>query len=192
MTPKTIFVLILKIIGLYMVLDLITLLPQTIARFPLMGMNSGSDIFEKIIYILIVLVILLVYFFLMRIFLFKTDWIIKKLSLDKHFEQEIISIKVDSAAVIQIAIIVLGGIIFTDALPTLLRDIISYLQQKQLEIILAKSPGFSYLVFDVCKLTVGYLLLTNCKQITLWIEKKSKDQENTVTEDTSLENKEKK
>jgi len=186
MTPRTIFTLILKIIGLYVAFNLFVFIPQLFSQIPYLWMNP-IDTSEVIMIILGLIAIILVYFLLMRLFLFKTNWIIDKLSLDKHFDQDIINIKLDSAAVIQIAIIVLGGLYFADAFPSLFREIVTFLQQKEMDITLARSYGLGYMVFDACKLTLGYLLITNSKWLTLWIEEKNKSKDEN---DISIENRE--
>ena len=106
MTPRTIFTFILKIIGLYMIFELAEIIPLLFGQ-SLSFFNMGSDI-SSIIFITVTnLIVFLIYFILMRLLLFKSGWIIDKLSLDKNFDQEIVSIKVDTTAVIQIASIVL-------------------------------------------------------------------------------------
>ena len=126
-----------------------------------------------------------------RMLLFKSGWVVDKLSLDKHFDQEIMAIKVDSTAVIQISIIVLGGVIFIDALPNFFREIISYIQQISLEPYMVKDPKFAYIFWWGSKALLGYLLLTNSKRITHWIEEKNKtkgqeSEEESQSEDTEV------
>jgi hypothetical protein len=169
MTPRTLFLIIIKLFGLYLMVEFLQFLPTMFSYGP---MISGWDLSIAINYFLIIIGTILLYYFVIRLFLFKGSWIIDKLSLDKHFDQEIIDIKIDSLAVIQIAVTILGGLLFIDTLPTLIKEIILIAKSKQ-EGSIIRDSGFGYLVYWVCKCVLGYLLLTNSKSITIWIDKKN-------------------
>jgi hypothetical protein len=173
MTPKTIFTLILKIIGLYLILSLAEVLSAAFSSLPVLMMQNSPIDAPGFWVSSIIILVLLFYFYIIRLLLFRTAWVIDRLSLDKHFEEEIVVVKFDSASVLQIATIILGGILFTGAIPTLCQEIINWLQQTQAEPYLTRHPSFAYMVFDGCKLLLGYLLLTNSKQVTNWIEQKN-------------------
>lgn len=189
MTPRTLFTIILKIFGLYLAINLLTIIPLVIGELPQL-LAFGSDSVSIAIVIIGILVVMVIFYFLIRLFLFKTGWIIDKLKLDRHFEQEIIAVKFESGAVIQIAIIILGGLLFIDALPTLFKEIIKYLQHTQVESFLVMEPVFATMVFWCCQLTLGYLLLTNSKRITHWIEQRNSGKENPTEGENEAENRE--
>ncbi len=169
MTPRTLFLIIIKLFGLYMILEFLAGVPAMLSYGSMFGRWNFSEIMN---FLLVVPGVILLYYIIIRLLLFKGSWIIDKLSLDKHFDQEIIDIKIDSLAVVQIAIIVLGGLLFIDTLPTLIKEIILIAKSKQ-EGSIIRDSGFGYLVYWVCKFTLGYLLLTNSKSITIWIDKKN-------------------
>jgi hypothetical protein len=188
MTPRTIFTLILKIFGLYLIWQLIIIIPFSFTAGSTLLYTQHDSSWTGIIALLLI-IILLLYFMVIRMLLFKSNWVVDKLSLDKHFDQEIIAIKIDSAAVIQISIIVLGGVLFIDALPNFFREIITYLQQTSLEPYMVKDPKFAYIFLWGCKALLGYLLLTNSKRITHWVEEKNKAKEQveeSQSEDTEV------
>lgn len=167
MTPKTIFTIILKIFGLWLILELLEVIPQTISTIPVLMQADATALAPMLIAILLILTF---YFFILRLLLFKTDYVINKLSLDKHFDQQTVDTNVQQATVIQIAIIILGGLMFIDALPTLIEQIVSYLQQERIEGNLFTNPSFKYIILYSCKLILGYLLMNNSRQLTNWIE----------------------
>jgi len=170
MTPRTIFTIILKLFGLSLFISLWETIPHLYAGIPIYGWDSES-IIELV---LITFITLAIYYFLIRLLLFKSTWVIDKLSLDKHFGQEIIDIKIDSMAVIQIAIIILGGLFFIDAIPLLVMQLIGDFQSMETGSLI-KHVGFGYTAFYICKLALGYLLLTNSMRITIWVEQKNKN-----------------
>ena len=78
------------------------------------------------------LVLFLIYFLIVRLCIYKTNWIIDKLKLDKGFETENIELNFESSKIISIAIIVIGGLLFIDNIPVLLREIMIFSQDKNL------------------------------------------------------------
>lgn len=167
MTPKTIFTIILKIFGIWLVLGMIQVIPQTLSAIPYI---LEADAISFGVGLFVMILALTFYFFIIRLLLFKTDFIIDKLSLDKHFDQEIVNTEIQQTTIIQIAIIVLGGILFIDNVPLLIKEIVSYLQQKQLAGTLFSNPSFQYIILHVGQLLLGYLLMNNSKRLTSWID----------------------
>ncbi|HTB06166.1 MAG TPA: hypothetical protein VK806_04365 [Bacteroidia bacterium] len=170
MTPRTLFIIVLKLFGLNLIIGMIVVIPNLEAGIPFRW--NAENFIE---FALIAIGTFALYFFIIRLFLFKSTWIIDKLSLDKHFGQDIIDIKVDSMAVIQIAIIVLGGLLFIDSIPTLIKEIVDDFQSMQTGSVI-KHVGFGWMIYYICKLVLGYLMLTNSKRLTVWIEQKNKNQ----------------
>jgi len=168
MTPKTIFTIILKIFGLWLILGLIEVIPQTLATLLLLMQEDPTQAF---VVFAIITGALVFYFVILRLVLFKSGNIIDKLSLDKHFDQPAIDINIQQSTVIHIAIIVLGGLIFIDALPLLISEVVKYLQQKQFAGTLFEYPSIHHIIIEGCKLLIGYLLMSNSKRLTSWIEK---------------------
>lgn len=168
MTPKTIFTIILKIFGLWLILGLIQIIPQTLAALPLLFQGDSAML---VVAFAIITGALVFYFYVLHLLLFKSGYIIDKLSLDKHFDQPAFDINIQQSTVIRIAIIVLGGLIFIDALPLLICKVVKYLQQKQFAGILFEYPSIHHIIIEGCKLLIGYLLMSNSKRLTTWIEK---------------------
>ena len=163
MTPKTIFTIILKIFGLWLILGLLEIIPQTLSTIPLL---LSADTRSQLSASILLLLVLAFYFFVIRLLLFKSNFIIDKLLLDKHFDQQTIEFNIQQTAVIQIAIIVFGGLIFINSLPVLFEQIVSYLKQKQLAGSFFDNPSFQYLLIYSGKLILGYLLMSNSKWLT--------------------------
>jgi hypothetical protein len=101
------------------------------------------------------------------IFFYKTDWLISKLSLDRHFREERLEINFSHSTILQIAIIVIGGLIFAYTLPGLCREIFLFYQQKS---VFRENPSTGWIIFDFVKMVMGYLLMTNSKRLTDWID----------------------
>ena len=124
MKPRTFFALMIKIIGIYLVLSSIEVVPQFFSTlFSFFG-NGGDDNYLSILWaIRIVISIFVWYFIILRYCLFRTDWIIDKLALDKHFTEEKIEINIHRTTVLTIAVVVIGGLMFVEALPSFCRQV---------------------------------------------------------------------
>ena len=64
--------------------------------------------------------------------IFKTSWIIHKLKLTEGFDQEIIPFNIHRSTILSIAIILIGGLILVDEIPSLCRRIFTYLEERRM------------------------------------------------------------
>ncbi|MCV9932944.1 hypothetical protein OIU80_11695 [Flavobacterium sp. LS1R47] len=176
MTIKTFWTIVIKIFGMLLALGALTIIPQWFSTM-YYAYESG-DIESLIILNLILLVVLVIYYFVIRICLFKTSWIIGKLKLDNNFENQHIELDSQSFTIISIATIVIGGIMLIESIPTLVKDVFVFFQER--------SPPKDYsnarwILFNFIKIIIGYLLMTNSKQIAKFIESKKSDREDKGT-----------
>jgi tellurite resistance protein TehA-like permease len=152
----------------------VTQLISTLASFPLL---YRDDIAYFIFYIAVLLGVIVAYFFVLWLFVYKTAWLIDKLDLENGFDEERIDLKNDFSSIVSIAIIVIGGIMLIDSLPLLCREIFTYYQEKSIRFIESQSIG--WIISDLIKTVIGYLLMTNSKHITAFICRKGgKDEGN--------------
>jgi hypothetical protein len=165
MSPKSLFTIIIKVLGLLLIFGLLELVPNILGLVPLL---IAADLDSQLTAVIFSGMVLFIYFFLIYISLFKTAYIIEKLSLDKHFDTEIIEFNIDPATVLRISIIVLGGVILINAVPVLFKDIVNYLRQMQLSNLYGQ-PSFQTMVISGSKLLIGYLLMDHSNRISSWI-----------------------
>jgi len=165
MKVRTFWLILLKIIGLFLVLNGVNVIIYSFNTVHF-SIVSGDSI-EPIIWISpFIILTVVVYLFILWLFLFKTSWLVDKLHLEKNFEEDIIEINVSLSNILSISIIVIGGIIFIESLPQLCNQIFSFFQQKSL---FMESPTAGWIILYFSKATLGYLLMTNSKQITTFI-----------------------
>lgn len=165
MKIKDLFIIILKVIGLFFVKNF---LDSVVAFFSIIvfpnNFNPLSGYFESLF---LMLLISGVYFLIVYVLLFKTDWVIEKLRLDKGFSQEEININIHRSVILRIGLIVLGGTIILNEVPAMLKLIISKLD------INAPSHNPS-IAFSLCKLIIGFILIYYQQTIVNFIELKRK------------------
>ena len=168
MEIKTFWKIVIKITGLWLLLCSLSLIPKFSTS--LYFTNGKLDIGYLITLWLMLLVAITVYILMIRLFLFKTDWVIKKLQLEKNFTEERIDLNIKTVTILTIAIIVMGGLIIVESLPSFCSGLLDYYQQK----ILSQEYQSTYwLIYHFIKIIIAHLLLTNAKKLASLIEKKA-------------------
>jgi hypothetical protein len=162
MSIRTFWTLFLKILGIWLILKCLTVIPQLFAALPLWNSNQSNNITDVVIINTVLLVTLAIFLLLIRLLVFRPTWIIDKLKLDKGFREETIDLNVKSTTVLTIAIILIGGLIFVDALPVLFRQVFIFIQQKNTFI---EAPESGSIIFYLVKTLIGWLLMTNSRYV---------------------------
>lgn len=168
MKIETLWKTIIKLFGIWF---LIVGLSTTLQSIHVFSYINGDLNIEAIIYTTIWIIgSIVIYSIIIRLFLFKTDWIIKNLKLNQNYSEDKIDINVKSSSVITISIIIIGGMTVVDSVPNLLSEILKFLQQK---ILFKDYPKLNWIIFELLKFIFGYLLVTKSKMITKYIENES-------------------
>ena len=161
--------IVIKIIGLFFVLDLFTILPQFV-------LTMFQQIYQKEAGAMsIILVVIFLYFLILRVLFFKTEWIIKKLKLNNSFEEENFSLNISRNAILNIAIILIGSIFLINSIPELVYNIQNYYHEKSMIYMqdLDKTPSKSWIMFHLIQCVIGFLVIRNSKKFADFIESKN-------------------
>jgi hypothetical protein len=94
------------------------------------------------------------------------------LHLDKGFTEDKIELNIKQSTVLTIAVIVVGGLIFVDSFPQLCRQIFVLFQQKNM---FKDDPNSSWIIFQLVKTIIGYLLMTNSQLVIKFIDREAKE-----------------
>lgn len=168
MKIETFWKTIIKLFGIWFLIGGLSTTLQSIQVFSYI---NGDLNIEAVIYTTLWIIgSIVIYSIIIRLFLFKTDWIIKNLKLSQNYSEDKIDINIKSSSVITISIIIIGGMTVVDSVPNLLSEILKFLQQK---ILLKDYPKFNWIIFELLKCILGYLLVTKSKMITKYIENES-------------------
>ena len=169
MTITTFWNILLKILGIWLILSGLSVIPQFIWAFSVFGNQPKGSTMMGIIAIAGLLIFSAAMFIIILwLFVFKSDWIINKLKLDKGFIEEKIDLNLKLNTALTISIIVIGGLMFADSLPQLIRFIYSGFQQDDL---VRKDPVTALIILYLAKTIIGYLLMTNSRIIIGFITK---------------------
>ena len=171
MSIRTFWSILIKILGIWLLLDCLTVIPQFF--IPLFYTRLGAST-EMIVFSVLPLVLtIVVYVFIMWLLVFRTALLIDKLHLTEGFSEEKIELNIPHSAILAIATIVIGGLLFADSLPHLCKQLFVFFQQKNM---FRNNPDSGYIVLYFAKTIVGYLLMTNSSFIVRFVNGQIKEQ----------------
>src|SRR6185312_5209416 len=178
MTPRTLWTIILKIFGLFILLQIFYPISQLIyivySSISAAELNGGERGYA-LVGISSVLFTESIYLFMLIAFLFKTDWLIDKLRLEKGISEETLKLNIHRSTVLQIVIIITGIWLFIDSLPALLKSLLAYYQNINVFTEFKKAPQGGWIIFYLVKVFVSFFMITCSRLIVNFIERKRRD-----------------
>ena len=167
MTIKTLWIIIIKLFGIYLIISSITVLPHV-----LLSINYlFSDDIQGVITLFIAFsLILITYILIMRIFIFRPTWLIEKLKLENGFEEVRIDIYLSKTNAVRIASIILGGYLFIESFPLFIKQLFIFFQEEPLSGRFGDKPSTHFLLFNAFKALMGYLIVVNFNSFSKYIE----------------------
>ncbi|OOQ58121.1 hypothetical protein [Mucilaginibacter pedocola] len=168
MSPRSFWILLLKLVGVWILFHAIDVVPQFLTLF--YPSNYSQLRYDNWGIILISLIIVLIYISIVRLLVFRPDIVIDKLKLDKRFDEEQFSFNIHRSTVVGIAIIIIGALMIMNTLPVFFREVYFYYRSETID---KMGPGIDLTstFVDLCKIVIGYLLVVNNRQVVNYIEK---------------------
>lgn len=166
MTKRDFFRLLIKIFTLYsVIISTFTLFPQLVLLNQMLDNITLGLIFVGCVLLVVAFSFLLIKY---------TDHIIDFLKLDKGFDEETIVLgNLNNQAIFKIAIILIGGFMIVENFPKLLMDILNEFKfRTSYQSLQGHEVDYFWLGVRFLNLLFGYLLITNCKSITKFLDKK--------------------
>lgn len=145
-----------------------------LAVFTVIPQNISNLLFQfDIMMLLIILATTMISVGLFLVLLFKSDFIIDKLNLDKGFDDEnIILGNLNNESIFKFALIIIGGFLIIDYTPNLLFEIINAFKLKAtFSSIEGSSVNYFQISISAINILIGYLLITNYKSISAFLDK---------------------
>ena len=166
MTPRSLWTILIKVFGLFILSDMLSTIPYmsntawTFSQNPMGGDSSFfAWLFGAIVFYVVTIWLLL----------FKTDLVIDKLSLDKHFKEEKLDVNLKASTVLQIAIVLFGCMLVLEGFPAFAQNAFQFYQQKA---IFRQSPNSEWLIYHGLEMVIGYFIITNSSRLTSWVDEK--------------------
>lgn len=171
MSNRSLFNVILKILGIFFIKDILATLPQLLSIIILVTKPNSAE--NAVTTLSLTLFILLIYVFVSYCLIFKSNIIIDRFKLDKGFDQEVISLTVHRSTILSISIIIIGGLILVQEIPNLCRLLYVYLEERKLNFE-QQNPGITYVILACTKIVIGLVLIGNARLLVNFIELKCK------------------
>jgi hypothetical protein len=184
MTPRSLFNIVLKIIGIFFIKDILAALPQLFSVFYMIKYNRMEDMGMTVA---VTLLTLLIYIVITYYLVFKSEWVIDKLKLDRGFDQDNFPLNIHRSTVLSISIIVIGGLLVADEIPNFFRQVYEYYLEMKRPFGRG-SAAISYPIVSAAKILIGLLLIGNQQMIVNFIERKRKSKPDLQTWDSSADN----
>jgi len=175
MTPRSLFNIILKIMGLFVLKDMIVSIPEMLGTAAFLFSYSMEGVGASAIFFG---VLTIAFYILIAVHLiFRTDWVIDKFKLEKGFNQDTLQINLHRSAVIAIAILVIGGMMVVSGTPLLIGEIISYVKERSMNrgILYKNDPNYTYMIVFTSQIIIGLLLIGYQRQLVLLIEQRKRE-----------------
>jgi hypothetical protein len=167
MAPRSLFNLILKVIGLFFIKDILEALSHTISAIVYIPQYTSAN--EAFINVAVSFPLLVLYSLLAWFFIFRSERIISVLRLDKHLHEKHISITVERHMLLTTAVIIAGGWLLVNEIPEFFRHAVYYYQERKLYVRMTR-PDVSYIAMSTVKIIIGLFLIVFNKPIVSVIE----------------------
>jgi len=180
MTPRSFWTIVLKITGIYFAIQSFTTLWKSmnivIIYSSLGSMMTHYHFFmERIEFVMIAAIILFVIYILICYYcLFKTEWIIYKLKLDKGFGEEKFEFSLHHSTILKMATIIIGGLLLASIVPDFINECFIYFQKVEKYHQLEHNRNSTFIITDFVRIIIGLFLLIRSTSIVNFIERRSK------------------
>jgi hypothetical protein len=172
MTPRSLFIIILRVAGILSLKGLLIAVPQLISTVLMLFRGySGYSIADGLFLIVISLLTVAVYLAISYILIFKAHVLVTKFGLDQHFTEPILNLNISISSILRIAIIVTGFLILVDEIPEFCRLVFFNLQKQRYLSYEENSTNWSPVVFSGVKILIGLLIIGERKRILQFLEK---------------------
>jgi len=181
MTPRTFWAILIKILGVYIILESITSIPIYLVNI-YSFFTSFTSSFQQVenpavnyIQAAYILSVIIIYGLVLYYCIFKTDSIINKLKLDKGYDDEHLEFNIHRSTILKIIIMVTGGLLITESFPLLCSHILNYAQMAKNYNRIIDVPASKYILITSVQVFIGYFMLTCSRMIINFIERKRRE-----------------
>jgi hypothetical protein len=185
MKLTTFWTILLKILGLWFMFVSLATIFQLLSMFVFTSLNGNSQGIGKIlIAFAIVLLAIMIFIFIVWLLVFKTGWIIERLRLTNDFTEDKLELTMEWSAILTIATIVIGGVIFIDSFPLVFKESLTFIQRGKS---IKGSPESIWILYYLVRTVLGYLLMTNSRFVANFIGRQNDKTKNSEINDSTTD-----
>lgn len=182
LTPRSLFNIILKVFGLFFLREIIMAIPEALLTFS--RFFYLEELAPSVTILIVQLIILFLYGALVMQLILRTNKIIDFLKLDRGFSENEFSfeeghskkINLTTQEILNIALIILGGLILVNEIPGFCRLLYLFIDENK-SFYGSNGLSVSNMVASVAKILSGLLILGERERITGFILKKKTEED---------------
>lgn len=169
MKATDLFLIILRVFGIYLIKDVLIAIPAVFYNILLLGDGSYGVTLVTLLYSVLSLG---AYAGVCYLLIFKSDWIVSKLQLTSGLSEEPLAMNLHRSSVYTIAIIIAGIVVLAFSVPQLVRSIYLWSQFMDQRHSYLGSDYFDYekILIPFTEVVIGLLFLGNQRLIVNFIE----------------------
>jgi hypothetical protein len=174
MTAKSLFLIILKVIGILFLRDFLVEVPQFISMIS-MTVNGYDSALSPLFAILLSVGI---FGYLAYLLLFRTEWLIEKLNLLSGIDEDVFSFHLHRSATLTIVVLIIGAMMVVDAVPLLVRQLLLLFQYARIQSgfpNLSPKPDYSLLITYAVQWIAGLVIIGYQRRIVSYLELKRRE-----------------
>jgi cell division protein FtsW (lipid II flippase) len=166
MSPRSLFIIILRILGIFFVKDLIGGLVGFASVVIAVFMESRPDPFWMLF---LTAIAPAVYFLICYFLLFRTNAIIDRLRLAEEFDEPELNVSLNSTSILRIVLIATAAVILTLEIPDLFRTLFFYYRDRNNAY---ENSGHDYspVILSLVKIVIAGLMIGERKRIIAFVE----------------------
>lgn len=156
MGPRSLFNLILKVIGIFFIRDILEACSHTLSA--LIYVPQYSTPREALFNVAVSLPPVFLYTLLAWFFIFRSERVVNLLRLDRNFTDKTVFLNIERHMLLTAAVIIAGAWILVNEIPEFFRHAVYYYQERKIYVRMAR-PDISYIIMSVVKIAIGLLLI---------------------------------
>lgn len=173
MTPRSLFNIILKLLGLFFLREILNAVPSLVYSF--LFLVSDGNFYDGIANFVVSAIIVGFYLGVVHFLFFKTNYLLDKFKLAEGFEEDKFTFNVSDTTVLTIALIVVGALLLAVEIPNLCGTLYSYFQEEQLTLGTTK-PDYSIAIVSGVKIAIALLIIGEKKWIIEFMESRQENE----------------
>jgi hypothetical protein len=175
MTPRSFWKIVLKLAGLWLFIQALPTILQHVRQVVYYLQSNEAGIFYGVFFTFLSVSLSLGCFYLL---LFRTEWLITKLQLDKGFAEELFAVRMHRSSILAITINIIGIMMLVESIPAICEQAYSIVTLRKsgvAHMMDDNTPDYTWMIFHIAKSLLAILLMIYCREVVNFIEAKRKN-----------------
>ena len=168
MTIRSVYFLVFRVFGLFLVKDILMVIPYLVS--PVLIYFDSDFKSESLLSLILPFIVICILILVSWFFLFRPHKILDKINLEAEELNEPLTVSISAKSVILVSIIVTTGLLFLEEIPNFFKLLYQYYDESQIKFS-EKKPSLLFLLISFVKILLGLLVFGERKRIVEFISK---------------------